>query len=147
MLNLKIIFENRIQGQPIVLYDSSYTNPFGENYIINKIRYSISNIHLENNKGISTINKASYLVDEANNDSKEIDHDGRFYSLGQVIEHSRDGIQQSPTLDSSLRQGKEFTKLEKYDLIIFPNTLTDTIFLKNKRYGAPDGNTPLVLSH
>jgi cytochrome c peroxidase len=74
-------------------------------------------------------------------------HDGRFYSLGQVIEHYRSGIQQSPTLDSSLRKGIEFTKLEKYDLIIFLNTLTDTAFLKNKRFSAPDGNTPLVLSH
>lgn len=73
MLNVKIIFENRVQGKPIVLYDSSYINPFGENYTINKFRYYISNIHLENSKGISTINKASYLVDEANNDSKEID--------------------------------------------------------------------------
>ncbi|MEP7081078.1 MAG: MbnP family protein [Ginsengibacter sp.] len=71
-LNVKIIFENRVQGQPIILYDSNYTNPFGENYTINKFRYYISNIHLENNKGISTINKASYLVDEANNDSKKI---------------------------------------------------------------------------
>ncbi|MBS1735683.1 MAG: cytochrome-c peroxidase [Bacteroidetes bacterium] len=74
-------------------------------------------------------------------------HDGRFYSLGQVIEHYRTGIQQSPTLDSSLREGIAFTKLEKYDLIIFLNTLTDTTFLKNKKYSAPDGNTPLVLSH
>ncbi len=72
MLNVKIIFENRVQRKPIVLYDSSYINPFGENYTINKFRYYISNIHLENSKGISTINKASYLVDEANNDSKEI---------------------------------------------------------------------------
>ncbi len=73
MLNVKIIFENRVKDQPIVLYDFSYTNPFGENYTINKFRYYISNIHLENSKGISTINKATYLVDEANNDSKEID--------------------------------------------------------------------------
>ena len=84
MLNLKIIFENRVQGKPIVLYDSSYTNPFGENYTINKFRYYISNIHLENNKGISTIYKASYLVDEANKDSKEIDlkvQDGNYKRL------------------------------------------------------------------
>jgi cytochrome c peroxidase len=74
-------------------------------------------------------------------------HDGRFYSLGQVIEHYRSGIQQSPTLDSSLSKGIAFTKLEKYDLIIFLNTLTDTAFIKNKRFGPPDGNTPLVLSH
>ena len=72
MLNVKIIFENRVKDQPIVLYDSSYTNPFGENYTINKFRYYISNVYLANDSRISSINKASYLVDEANNDSKEI---------------------------------------------------------------------------
>jgi cytochrome c peroxidase len=64
-------------------------------------------------------------------------HDGRFYSLGQVIEHYRSGIQQSATLDSSLRKGIEFTKLEKYDLILFLTTLKDTSFLKNKRFSQP----------
>lgn len=66
-------------------------------------------------------------------------HDGRLYSVGQVIEHYRTGVQQSPTLDSSLRNGIEFTRLEKYDLIQFLSTLTDTAFLKNKRFFAPAG--------
>lgn len=64
-------------------------------------------------------------------------HDGRFYSLSEVIEHYRTGIQQSPTLDSSLRKGIEFTKLEKYDLILFLRTLKDTSFLKDKRFSQP----------
>jgi len=64
-------------------------------------------------------------------------HDGRFYSLGQVIEHYHTGIQQSPTLDSSLRNGIDFTKLEKYDLIQFLSTLKDTSFLKDKRFSQP----------
>ena len=66
-------------------------------------------------------------------------HDGRLYSLGQVIEHYRTGIQQSATLDPSLENGMEFTKLEKYDLIQFMATLTDTAFLKNKRFSQPEG--------
>ena len=64
-------------------------------------------------------------------------HDGRFYSLSEVVEHYRNGIQQSPTLDSSLRKGMEFTKLEKYDLILFLGTLKDTSFLKDKRFSQP----------
>ncbi len=64
-------------------------------------------------------------------------HDGRFYSLGQVIEHYRTGIHQSPTLDSSLQKGIEFTPREKYDLILFLGTLKDTSFLKNKRFAQP----------
>ena len=64
-------------------------------------------------------------------------HDGRFYSLGQVIDHYAKGIQQSATLDSSLRNGIELTKHEKYDLVLFLQTLTDSSFLKNKRFSQP----------
>ncbi|HEY9340308.1 MAG TPA: cytochrome c peroxidase [Hanamia sp.] len=64
-------------------------------------------------------------------------HDGRLYSLGQVIEHYRTGIQQSATLDSSLRKGIDFTPKEKYDLVLFLGTLTDTSFLKDKRFSQP----------
>jgi cytochrome c peroxidase len=64
-------------------------------------------------------------------------HDGRLYSLGQVLEHYRTGIQQSATLDSSLRKGIEFTPKEKYDLVLFLGTLTDTSFLKDKRFSQP----------
>lgn len=61
-------------------------------------------------------------------------HDGRFYSLGQVVEHYRSGIQQSNTLDPSLVNGIEFTPKEKYDLVLFLGTLTDSTFLKNPRF-------------
>jgi cytochrome c peroxidase len=64
-------------------------------------------------------------------------HDGRFYSLGQVIEHYRTGIQQSNTLDPSLANGIEFTPKEKYDLVLFLGTLTDSSFLKNPRFAQP----------
>jgi len=64
-------------------------------------------------------------------------HDGRFYSLSEVVEHYRTGIQESPTLDSSLRKGIELTKHEKYDLILFLGTLKDTSFLKDKRFSQP----------
>lgn len=64
-------------------------------------------------------------------------HDGRFYSLCQVIDHYSKGIQQSATLDSSLRYGIQMTKHEKYDLVLFLQTLTDTSFLKNKRFSEP----------
>lgn len=64
-------------------------------------------------------------------------HDGRFYSLSEVVEHYRTGIQQSPTLDSSLRKGIDFSPKEKYDLILFLGTLKDTSFLKDKRFSQP----------
>lgn len=64
-------------------------------------------------------------------------HDGRFYSLGQVVDFYRNGIQQSATLDSSLRKGFQFTPHEKYDLILFLYALTDSSFLKDKRFSQP----------
>ena len=65
-------------------------------------------------------------------------HDGRFYSLGQVVEHYRTGIQQSSTLDPILKNGIEFTPKEKYDLVLFLGTLTDSTFLKNRRFAQPE---------
>jgi cytochrome c peroxidase len=64
-------------------------------------------------------------------------HDGRLYSLGNVIDHYRKDIQMSATLDSSLRDGIKFTDAEKNDLIYFLHTLKDTTFLQDKRFSQP----------
>jgi cytochrome c peroxidase len=64
-------------------------------------------------------------------------HDGRLYSLYNVIDHYSKGIQQSPTLDSSLRKGIPFTDQEKTDIVYFLHTLNDTAFEKNKRFSQP----------
>jgi cytochrome c peroxidase len=64
-------------------------------------------------------------------------HDGRLYSLSNVIDHYSQGIQTSATLDSSLRDGIKFTETEKNDLIYFLHTLKDTTFFKEKRFSQP----------
>lgn len=64
-------------------------------------------------------------------------HDGRLYSLSNVIDHYDTGIQKSATLDSSLVNGIHFTKDEKEDLIYFLHSLKDTAFLKDKRFSQP----------
>ena len=64
-------------------------------------------------------------------------HDGRLYSLSNVIDHYSKGIQVSATLDSSLRNGIPFTEPEKSDLIYFLHTLKDTAFIKDKRFSQP----------
>lgn len=64
-------------------------------------------------------------------------HDGRLYSLYNVIDHYSKGIQQSPTLDSSLRKGIPFTETEKTEIVYFLHTLNDTTFEKNKRFSQP----------
>lgn len=62
-------------------------------------------------------------------------HDGRFYSLGAVIDHYRTGIiTTQPTLDSLLTKRIVISNREKNELIYFLNTLTDTSMTRNPRF-------------
>jgi cytochrome c peroxidase len=62
-------------------------------------------------------------------------HDGRFYSLGAVIEHYRNGIiTGQPTLDPLLAKRIVITNAQKNELIYFLYTLTDTSMTKNPRF-------------
>ncbi|HQW84066.1 MAG TPA: cytochrome c peroxidase [Ferruginibacter sp.] len=62
-------------------------------------------------------------------------HDGRLYSLGQVIDHYRFGIITSqPTLDPLLINRIAITNAEKNDLLYFLNTLTDSDMTNNPRF-------------
>lgn len=61
-------------------------------------------------------------------------HDGRFYTLDNVIDHYTSGIFQSATLDTLLRKPMIFTPKEKYDLVLFLYSLTDSSFLNNPLY-------------
>jgi cytochrome c peroxidase len=64
-------------------------------------------------------------------------HDGRFFSVGAVIEHYRTGTRPGPTLDPLLRNGLSISLNEKSDLVQFLGTLTDTAYLRNPRYAEP----------
>lgn len=62
-------------------------------------------------------------------------HDGRFFSLGQVIDHYRTGIQvDQPNLDTSLKKRIPLSNYDKQNLIYFLLTLTDTALTHNPRY-------------
>ena len=68
---VKITFNNTVKSSKIALFDSLYTNPFGEKYSINKFRYYVSNISLKS--GEKDFNdKKYYLVDESNIESQSI---------------------------------------------------------------------------
>ena len=61
-------------------------------------------------------------------------HDGRFYSLGAVIDHYRSGIiTTQPTLDPLLVNRLVISNKEKNELIYFLNTLTDTTMTHDPR--------------
>jgi len=74
-------------------------------------------------------------------------HDGRFFSLFNVFEHDRHGIINSPTLDSSLRNGVSISNYEEGQLTAFLYTLTDSTFIRDKRFAPPDYNYPLYFNH
>lgn len=72
-------------------------------------------------------------------------HDGRFTTIGQVLDHYSEHIQQSPTLSAFLQDisnetgGKSLalTKEEKADLTAFLGMLTDSSFITNTAFSNP----------
>jgi cytochrome c peroxidase len=61
-------------------------------------------------------------------------HDGRYISIGQMLDHYSTGIQQSSTLDPSLTNGIPLTDLEKFYLEEFLFTLTDSTLVSDPRF-------------
>ncbi|HEX6180889.1 MAG TPA: cytochrome c peroxidase [Chitinophagaceae bacterium] len=64
-------------------------------------------------------------------------HDGRLWNLTQVLDHYATGIQNSSTLDPLLQNKIPLTATEKFNLIYFLGTLSDTSFMKDKRFEQP----------
>lgn len=61
-------------------------------------------------------------------------HDGRFFTLEQVLDHYTSGIVTSSTLDPQLTSGIPMTAQEKTDIIAFLKTLTDRTFTSDHRF-------------
>lgn len=61
-------------------------------------------------------------------------HDGRFYALANVLDHYSTGVVVGPTTDSLVRNKIPLSEVEKFYIKQFLNTLTDTVFIKNKRF-------------
>ena len=64
-------------------------------------------------------------------------HDGRFTTISAVLEHYNSGIIQSATLDSSLTRGIPISENDRFYLISFLGTLTDSNFISNALYSDP----------
>lgn len=65
-------------------------------------------------------------------------HDGRVFSISQVIDHYRSGIiTGQPSLDPILKNRISISNQEKADLLQFLYTLTDREFLADPRFEAP----------
>ena len=64
-------------------------------------------------------------------------HDGRFFSIEDVLNHYSSGVQPSPVTDPLVAGKIPLTKEEKYYLKSFLATLTDSSFLSNQRFSQP----------
>jgi len=73
-------------------------------------------------------------------------HDGRFATLREVIDHYDHGVQESRTLDNTLRENMNFfeppqrlnlTEQDKQALEAFLRTLTDDAFLTDPKFANP----------
>jgi hypothetical protein len=69
---VKIIFINNVNGNKIVLNDSTYTNPFGEKYTISKLRYYVTNIELKKANILFKVKNSYHLIDESKTESQLI---------------------------------------------------------------------------
>jgi cytochrome c peroxidase len=65
-------------------------------------------------------------------------HDGRFFSIDQVLNHYTTGIQASATLDPLLKNRIPLTEPERYYIKAFLETLTDSSFINDKRFAQPE---------
>ncbi|MEY2830211.1 MAG: hypothetical protein RIQ33_2069, partial [Bacteroidota bacterium] len=68
-------------------------------------------------------------------------HDGRFETLEDVLNFYSNGVKSSLNVDSKMefvhKGGARLTTTEKYAIIAFLKTLTDSVFISNKAYSNP----------
>ena len=69
---VKLIFMNNVKGSKIAFNDSTYTNSFGEKYIITKLRYYVTNVSLQNGHNSIKEKNSYHLIDESKTESQVI---------------------------------------------------------------------------
>jgi len=73
-------------------------------------------------------------------------HDGRFYSLMDVLEHYRSHVVNAPSTDSIVRNKMPLSNFEIGQLKAFIYALTDSVFLKDPEFAPPgyESRTPIA---
>jgi cytochrome c peroxidase len=66
------------------------------------------------------------------------EHDGRFTSITSVLDHYSSGVQNSATLDPLLQNKIPLSNFDKFYLLEFLKTLTDSSFISDKRFAQPE---------
>lgn len=67
-----IYFNHKVGNEVLQLMERSYSNSFGEPFIVNRFRYYVSNIHVTDINNKKTAINQYYLIDEADSNSKTI---------------------------------------------------------------------------
>jgi len=67
-----IIFNNTVNHRPLVLIDSTYANPFGEQYSLSKFKYYISGIRLFNAQKKWELKQGYYLINQSIDSSLQL---------------------------------------------------------------------------
>ena len=95
-----IIFNNTVNTQPLVLNDSCYTNPWGEQYRLSKLKYYISGIRLFNAQKKWIVKQAYYLINQSIDSSLQINislqensYDSIAFLLGVDSARNTSGVQ------------------------------------------------------
>ncbi len=70
-------------------------------------------------------------------------HDGRFYSMLEVMNHYRNGVVNGPTTDPEVK-GMKLSNFEIGQLTAFLYTLTDSALLKDMRFAPPAADKALA---
>ncbi|MCF8256827.1 MAG: c-type cytochrome [Flavobacteriales bacterium] len=69
-------------------------------------------------------------------------HDGRFFTLEEVVDHYSDHVKISPTISPTMELvgfgGAQLTQQQKEDLVAFLRTFTDPEFLSNPDFSDPN---------
>jgi cytochrome c peroxidase len=64
-------------------------------------------------------------------------HDGRFTSIGSMLDHYNSGVKKSASVDPLVANGIPINFDERYYLVQFLGTLTDSAFINDKRFSQP----------
>ncbi len=64
-------------------------------------------------------------------------HDGRFRTLRQVLDFYSSGHADSTNRDPSLNNLRALSEQDKNDILVFLKTLTDQVFLRDRRFADP----------
>jgi len=72
LCSVKLVFNNTVHGSKIVLNDSTYSNAFGEKYVVTKLRYYVTNILLQQADNNFKEKDSYHLIDESKAESQRI---------------------------------------------------------------------------